>query len=190
MRLTKCVSVLSAAALIAGCSAYSSKPTTTILPSSNKSIDIVLHRGDVRMMDCATLAVLQTYAATGQLIDSKEARGTALHCAVIPALIDAGGRVGAATVTRPAITKITTAVSNGISNAVSNTVSNTNAQAQGQGQSQAQLQGQSQGQSQGQTSSNVWQGGNVHNEGHSSGNNGYGNGGDDGSPNGHSDDGR
>lgn len=113
MRLTKCVSVLSAATLIAGCSAYSSQPTTTILPSSNKAIDIVLHRGDVRVLDCATLAVLQTYNGEGSLIDSKEARGTALHCTVIPALIDAGGRVGAAAMVRPAITTIKNAVSAG-----------------------------------------------------------------------------
>jgi len=98
--------------LIAGCSAYSSTPTTTVLPSSNRSIDIVLHRGDVRMMDCSTLAVLQTYNSGGQLIDSKEARGTALHCTLLPALIDAGGRVGAAAIVKPAITTIRNAVSN------------------------------------------------------------------------------
>ena len=96
---------------IAGCGSYSSKPVTTVLPSSNRSIDIVLHRGDVRVMDCATLAVLQTYDATGRLIDSKEARGNALHCAVIPALIDAGGRVGAAAIVKPAITTIRNATS-------------------------------------------------------------------------------
>jgi len=112
MRLTSRVSVLSAMVLIAGCSAYSSTPTTTVLPSSNRSIDIVLHRGDVRMMDCSTLAVLQTYNSGGQLIDSKEARGTALHCTLLPALIDAGGRVGAAAIVKPAITTIRNAVSN------------------------------------------------------------------------------
>lgn len=111
MRLTQRVSVLTAAMLLAGCSSYSTKPVTTVLPSSNRSIDIVLHRGDVRVMDCATLAVLQTYNSEGGLIDSKEARGTALHCTVIPALIDAGGRVGAAAMVRPAITTIRNAVS-------------------------------------------------------------------------------
>jgi len=124
MRLTSRVSVLSAMVLIAGCSAYSSTPTTTVLPSSNRSIDIVLHRGDVRMMDCSTLAVLQTYNSGGQLIDSKEARGTALHCTLLPALIDAGGRVGAAAIVKPAITTIR------------NAVSNVNTQQQGQGQLQ------------------------------------------------------
>ena len=106
------VAILSAATLISGCSAYTSKPTTTLLPSSNRSIDIVLHRSDVRVMDCSTLAIIQTYNSTGTLIDSKEARGSALHCVLLPAAIEAGGRVGAAAAVRPAITTIKNAVSN------------------------------------------------------------------------------
>lgn len=114
------------AVLIAGCAQYSNQPTSFTLPTSNKSIDIVLHRSDVRFSDCGTLTVLQTYDASAKLIDSKEARGQAFHCTLIPALIEAGGRVGAGAVTGAART----------------TINNLNQQAQGQ------LQGQSQGQSQ------------------------------------------
>jgi len=183
MRLTNRVAAVSVASLLAGCSAYSSKPTTTILPTSNRSIDVVLHRGDVRLMDCATLAVLQTYSADGRLIDSKEARGSALHCTVIPALIDAGGRVGAAAAARPAVTTIKNAVSSAVTNSNSqsqsqlqwqngsvvstntNTNTNTNTAAGGAGGT-------------GGTGGNGGQGGNGGNGGH--GNNGNGNGTDDG----------
>jgi len=116
--------------LLAGCSAYTAKPTTTVLPTSNRSIDVVLHRSDVRVLDCATLAVIQTYDTTGKMIDSQQARGQALHCAVIPALIEAGGRVGAAAATRPAITTIKNAINQSqgfsASNANANTNTNTN----------------------------------------------------------------
>jgi len=122
-KATKAIAITAMTTLL-GCSSYSAKPTSTVLPTSNKTIDVVLHRGDVRLMDCATLAVLQTYAEDGKLIDSKEARGTALHCTVIPALIDAGGRVGAAAATRPAI------------NTIRNTVNSAVNQSQVQGQNQ------------------------------------------------------
>lgn len=152
---------ISAVLLLVGCSAYSSKPTTTVLPTSNRSIDVVLHRSDVRFTDCGTLTVLQTYSAVGELIDAKEARGQALHCAVLPALIDAGGRVGAASVVRPAITKISNSVN----------------QAQGQGQAQGQIQGQGQG-----TTVVLPESTQVNDDshGHGHGNNGQGNGNGDG----------
>ena len=170
------VAAVSIAALLAGCGGYTAKPESFILPTSHTSIDVVLHRSDVRLMDCATLAVIQTYDSTARLIDSKEARGTALHCTVLPALIEAGGRVGAASVVRPARTTI--------SNAVSSTAGAAASQVQGQGQ----VQGQKQGQLQGQSSTNVnvnsatggagGEGGQGGQGGH--GNNGGGNGDDDG----------
>lgn len=107
MRLTNRVAMLSAAALIAGCASYTDRLNekgTYTLPTSNTNIDVVLHRSDVRLMDCGTLTVIQTYSSVGQLIDSKEARGSALHCTVIPALIDAGSSVGSAYVGRTRMT--------------------------------------------------------------------------------------
>lgn len=123
MRLTNRVAMLSAAALIAGCASYTDRLNekgTYTLPTSNTNIDVVLHRSDVRLMDCGTLTVIQTYSSVGQLIDSKEARGSALHCTVIPALIDAGSSVGSAYVGRTRMS-----------------VSNSQAQGQAQEQGQA-----------------------------------------------------
>ena len=114
--------------MMAGCSAYS-ESHSVVLPTSNMKIDVVLHRSDVRFLDCGTLTVIQTYNGDAKLIDSKEARGSALHCGVLEAGIQAGGMVGAAAVLRPARTKI----------------NNSNEQSQGQGQAQGQLQGQKQG---------------------------------------------
>ena len=156
--------LLSLLSVSMGCAEYTSKPQSFLLPTSNRSIDTVLHRSDVRFLDCGTLAVIQTFDTSGKLIDAQAARGTALHCGVIQAGIEAGGRVGAAAVVRPAITRI--------NNAVSSAVSNTNQQQQGQGQGQGQQQGQGQSQS---------SGGHEGDEGH--GNNGGGNGdGDGGNP--------
>lgn len=119
-----------AAALLASCSEYSTKPYSFVLPSSNKNIDIVQHRSDVRFSDCGTLTVLQTYNGEGQLIDAKEARGQALHCTLLPALIDAGGRVGAGAVVRPARTTISNAV-NAAAGASATSGSNASATATG-----------------------------------------------------------
>ena len=102
MRLKR-VSVLAVTALLAGCSQYNTEPKSIVLPTSNRSIDLIQHRSDVRLMDCGTLVVLQTYDATGRMIDSKDARGNAFHCAVVPALIEAGGRVGGAYVGRSGV---------------------------------------------------------------------------------------
>lgn len=164
-----------------GCAEYTSQPTSFILPTSNKAIDTVLHRSDVRFLDCSTLTVIQTYDTGGKLVDAQAARGQALHCGVFQAVIEAGGRVGAAAVVRPAITRI--------NNAVSNAVSNTNQQ--GQQQQQGQTQGQQQGQQQGQgQEQNAYggqggQGGHGGEGGHGGqgghGNNGGGNGDGDGS---------
>lgn len=147
--------------LLAGCSASSKNVGTVTLPTSQRAIDVVQHRSDVQFADCGTLVVLQTYNAAGQLIDSKEARGRALHCEVIDASIEAGGRVGAAAVVGRAVTKITN--------------SNLNSQSQSQGQI-----------AQGGAGGAGGQGGQGGEGGHG-GNNGIGNGGDDGSPNGHDD---
>ena len=81
--------------LLAGCSASSDLVGSVVLPTSNKTIDVVQHRSSVKFLDCGTLVVLQTYSAEGALIDSKEARGNALHCDAITAGIQAGGMVGA-----------------------------------------------------------------------------------------------
>lgn len=106
MKKTLSISLL---ALLTGCASYSGVSSVT-LPSSHVNIDVVMHRSDVRFSDCGTLTVLQTYTAEAKLIDSKEARGQALHCTLLPALIDAGGRVGAGAVVRPARTTISNAV--------------------------------------------------------------------------------
>jgi len=170
--------------LLAGCSSYSTKPVTTVLPSSNRSIDIVLHRGDVRVMDCATLAVLQTYNSEGGLIDSKEARGTALHCTVIPALIDAGGRVGAAAMVRPAITTIRNAVSATAGANAGASATGGNATGGAGGNANATATGGNGGE--GGTGGTGGQGGNGGNGGENNGggNNGGGNGDNDGTNNG------
>lgn len=109
---------LALAMVLGGCSAYSEQHSL-VLQTSNRSIDVVLHRSDVRFTDCGTLTVIQTYDAAGALIDSKDARGVALHCEVIQAGIQAGGMVGAAAVLRPSKTDI----------------DNSNEQSQGQAQS-------------------------------------------------------
>ena len=105
------LSVLGLGCLLAGCSASSEVVKSVTLPTSNVKIDVVQHRSDVKLADCGTLVVLQTYDASGKLIDSKEARGQSLLCDSVPALIDAGARVGAARAVRPAITKISNSVS-------------------------------------------------------------------------------
>jgi hypothetical protein len=160
-------SLLVATALFAGCGAYNTEPKSLLLPTSNRKIDLVQHRSDVRLTDCGTLTVLQTYDNFGKLIDSKEAKGSALHCVVIPALIEAGGDVGAGFVGRAV-----------------NVLSN----AQSQGQKQGQAQGQYQGQGQSTTNTAVGgaggsggAGGNGGGgEGRGHGNNGRGNGDGDG----------
>ena len=156
--------LLSLLSVSMGCAEYTSKPQSFLLPTSNRSIDTVLHRSDVRFLDCSTLAVIQTFDTSGKLIDAQAARGTALHCSVIQAGIEAGGRVGAAAVVRPAITRI--------NNTVSSAVSNTNQQQQGQGQNQQQ----------GQSGEGEIQGGQQGNNG---GGNGDGDGGNPGTDNHH-----
>ena len=165
--------------LLAGCSEYASKPTSFTLPTSNKNIDVVLHRSDVRFTDCGTLTVIQTYDGDAKLIDAQSGRGVALHCNVIQAGIEAGGRIGAAAVLRPALTKVNNAVNN--------------SQSQGQTQTQSQTVGTTggtlppppsastgggDGGGSGGSGENTTGGG----SGGSRENNGFGNGGDDGVP--------
>jgi hypothetical protein len=176
--------------LLAGCSEYTSKPTSFTLPTSNKNIDVVLHRSDVRFTDCGTLTVIQTYDGDAKLIDAQSGRGVALHCNVIQAGIEAGGRIGAAAVVRPALTKVNNAVNN--------------SQSQGQTQTQSQTVGTTggtltpasiastgggdgggtgggDGGGTGGTGGGDG-GGTGGDSGGSGGNNGFGNGGDDGVP--------
>ena len=150
------IPILSVAALLSGCAASTKSVGSVVLPTSNKTIDVVQHRSDSN--ECAVGFVLQTYNASGELIDSKSGYGNALHCQVIGAGIQAGGMIGAASMIRPSSTKI----------------NNSNSQAQGQSQSQQ------------STNTNTAQGGEG-GKGGKGGNNGFGNGGGDGSPNGHED---
>jgi hypothetical protein len=129
----KIAKMLPAVLLISGCAASTGIVGTTILPTSNKSIDVVIHRSDVRFMDCSTLAVIQTYGEQGKLIDAKSAQGRALHCGLLEAGIQAGGTVGAGYL-----------VGKGLSEG-GTTIKNNNEQGQVQGQYQQQ----------GQSSTNV-----------------------------------
>ncbi len=162
------ISLIAALFLVVGCAAQTSNVNTLVLPTSNKKIDVVQHRSSVEVGDCGTLTVLQTYSEAGALIDSKEARGQALHCDLLTAGIIAGGNVGAAAVLRAPRTNI----------------ENSN--------EQSQVQVQAQQQSQKATNVNVNSNKNTNTSSSKSkgGNNGIGNGGDDGSPNGKSDNGR
>lgn len=89
---------------VVGCAASTSNVGTLVLPTSNKSIDVVQHRSDSK--ECVVQVVLQTYSDKGELIDSRSAEGNALHCQALGAGIQAGGMVGAAAVLRPSNTRI------------------------------------------------------------------------------------
>ena len=198
--MKKIISVLAALALT-GCAASSELVKTVVLPTSNKSIDVVQHRSSIKFLDCGTLVVLQTYSADGTLIDSKDARGEALHCGAITAGIQSGGMVGAAHALRPSRTNVDTNNSNSVE------------QSQGQGQTQSAVSSSVSAATAASVSNsaanasnvnknvshntnvntNSAKGGNVkgHEIGGGSekphGNNGKGNGGNDGSPNGKND---
>jgi hypothetical protein len=128
MKITK---MLPAVLLISGCAASTGVVGTTILPTSNKSIDVVIHRSDIKFLDCSTLAVIQTYGQEGKLIDAKSAQGRALHCEAIQAGIQAAGTVGAGAFIGSGIARGGTKINNN------------NEQGQGQYQGQGQIQGQS-----------------------------------------------
>jgi len=162
------------ALLIAGCSASTTNIGSLVLPTSNKSIDVVQHRSDSH--ECAVGWVLQTYDATGGLIDSKSGSGNAFHCQVFQAGIQAGGMVGAAAVLRPSRTNVDNSNDNAATSASNSAASAVAKQAQGQAQSQVQ------GQVLNAPVTESSHGGKGPH-----GNNGYGNGGNDGSPNGHED---
>jgi len=159
--------------ILAGCAASTGNVGSLVLPTSGRTIDVVQHRSDNK--ECVTAVVLQTYDATGRLIDSKSAQGNASWCQVLDAGIQAGGIVGAASVLRPSKTN----------------VNNSNEQSQGQGQ--VQVQGQKQSSSNtntntnvnGNTNSNTATGGaggagGAGGQGGQGGNNGIGNGSGDG----------
>ena len=187
------ISLIAVMLVLAGCSSSAINVGSLVLPTSNKTIDVVQHRSDVKALDCTTLTVLQTYDASGVLIDAKSAQGRALHCDAAVAVIDAGAAIGAANQIRRGLA------------ASASEINNVNAQAQGQEQGQFQSQLQGQGQSSTNVNTNVNSNRNSNkntnsnsntnstkvkvpeattNEGHGHGNNGYGNGGHDGSPNG------
>ena len=152
-----CISLLALLILISGCSSSTSNVGSLVLPTSNRTIDVVQHRSDSR--GCAELVVLQTYTAVGELIDSKEGRATALPCALVGVVVEAGAHVGSAAIIANGVTKAAKAAASA-SNSL--TITNTNGQTQ--------------------TSTSTYSGG----EGGSSsgGNNGQGNGSGDGTNNG------
>lgn len=171
-------------AAIVGCSASTTNVGTLVLPTSNRTIDVVQHRSDSK--GCAELVVLQTYSQVGTLIDSKEGRGQSLPCLLTGAIIESGSRVGSAAL-----------IANGLVNAAKATrpdsvnIDNANTQAQGQGQGQLQGQGQYQGSTNVNQNSNSAQGGQGGNGGNGGGGGGGGNGGNgnngEGGHSGHSD---
>lgn len=149
---------------LAGCAATTKNVGTTVLPTSNKKIDVVQHRTDNK--GCTTGFVLQTYSQAGDLIDSKGGYGTSLGCRFVDGAVRAGGQVGAAAF-----------IADGIRDSADRTtINNSNSQAQGQAQ----------GQYQGQTSTNTatggagGAGGGGGSGGNGQGNNGGGNGDGDG----------
>jgi hypothetical protein len=193
---------ISAALLLSGCAASSVNVKSLVLPTSNKTIDVVQHRSSVEFLDCGTLIVLQTYSAEGALIDSKEARGEALHCGAINAGIQSGGMVGAAAVLRPSRTNVDNSNANAANaeqsqlqgqSAVSSSVSAATAASASNASSSSTAVGQGGNGGQGGLGGKGGAGGkggsskpSTH-ETKAHGNNGKGNGGNDGSPNGKED---
>lgn len=86
-----------AGTVLSGCAAYSTVETIE-LPLSGRKVDVARHRSDVRLADCGTLNLIQTYDEKGNLFDSKEARGSALHCDLAVEVIRGGGYLGAASI--------------------------------------------------------------------------------------------
>ena len=173
MRSSTFSAAVVAALLVAGCGATTKNVGSLVLSTSGRTIDIVQHRSDSR--GCAELVVLQTYDASGQLIDSQQGRARSLPCTLVEVGIEAGSRVGSAAI-----------IARGVVGAAKATrpdnvdINNTNAQAQGQGQ----FQGQYSSNVNVNKNHNVWRGGSVHGgegEDGGHGNNGNGNGSGDGS---------
>lgn len=121
---------------VASCSSSTTNVGSLVLPTSNKTIDVVQHRSDSK--ECAVGWVLQTYDARGGLIDSKSGGGNALHCQIFQAGIQAGGMVGAAAVLRPSRTNVDNSNdSSNVSGSAASAVAQQNQhQRQGQGQNQ------------------------------------------------------
>jgi hypothetical protein len=131
-----------------GCAASTDNVGTLTLPTSGKQIDVVQHRSSSKD-GCTELVVLQTYSASGGLIDSQAGRGTALPCQLLGATIEAGAHVGAAAIIADGASRAAKAAASA-SNSLSIGIDNVNGQSQGQVQGQAQLQGQKQSQGQSQ----------------------------------------
>lgn len=160
--------------LFTGCAASTRVVGTVVLPTSNKTIDVVQHRSDNR--GCVELVVLQTFDASGVLVDSAAGRGQTLPCLLTEVVIESGSRVGSAALIANGMVRAARATKPDTVS-VDNSNDNVNAASQVQGQGQAQLQGQAQGQQQKQGIR--WRNGHAeHGEGH--GNNGQGNGDGDG----------
>lgn len=118
-----------------GCSATTTNVGTLILPTSNRTIDVVQHRSDSK--GCAELVVLQTYDSGGLLIDSKEGRGQSLPCLLTGVVVESGGRLGAAAIVSRGLVGAAKATRpDNIVQGVSTTVMNNQSQTQGQAQSQ------------------------------------------------------
>ena len=169
---------------LTGCVAYSEVETVT-LPLSGKKIDVARHRSDVRFADCGTLNVIQTWDADGKLVDSKEARGGALHCDLAIEALRAGGYIGGAEIIANGAARAAKAAASASNTLEINNANTNNAEGYYSGT-------QTLNQSQAQTLTGGAGGGSSGTGGTHSGhpNNGFGNGGGDGSPNGHSDNGR
>ncbi len=180
-QLSSGLAVCCLAGSLVGCAANTKNVGSLVLPTSNKTIDVVLHQAEIR--GCLDFQVLQTYSSEGTLIDSQRGSGNTLPCVIIGAAIEAGGNVGAAAIAAKAIGKAAAAASNSSSNTLTvnaNSAATTSASAAGGA-------GGSGGTSISQSRSN---GGSNNSGGHSGGNgghpnNGGGNGGGDGVP-GHS----
>lgn len=158
--------------LLAGCSASTKNVGSLVLPTSNRTIDVVLHKAEIR--GCLDFQVLQIYSSEGTLIDSQRGSGNTLPCVIVGAAIEAGGNVGAAAIAAKAIGKAAAAASNSSSVTVN-----------------ASAAGGTGGTSTSSSGSNSGSSGVGGHSGGSSGhaNNGFGNGGGDGVPghSGHSD---
>lgn len=132
--------------LMSGCGATSKNIDSLVLPTSGFKIDTVQHRSST-FDGCAELVVIQTYDAVGHILDSQAARGRTLPCTVVEVGIEAGSRVGAATIIGGAMVKAAKATQPDNINASASTSSSASAAAsaptvnvnqQGQVQNQSQ----------------------------------------------------
>jgi len=181
------ITVLVAGLALQGCYAYSTINEVTL--SNGMKIDVVRHRSDVRFADCGTMNVTQTWL-DGKLIDSKDARGNALHCDLTVEAFRAGGTLGGAALIANGAARAAKAAANASNTLEINNANTNNAEGYYSGV-QNLNQSQSQSMTGGVTTTTTTTNTNTPPAtSHGHGNNGFGNGGNDGSPNGKSDNGR